>query len=177
MKKVYFIKNIQKAAEIPDCENPKKRGNITFVISKAVTAVTLFLLVVGLANFVGTFFADDLGRESDENAAETAIGGRAPNGILTEIPRVVEKGIFEALVERIPKGTLVLGIEVRTILAAYYYPLRKSGNVEFYAFDTSASEVEIARVLGYWNAYIGWSDTEYVNMLVDYNLLVNKFLK
>ena len=178
VKKAYIIKTTN---SILDYEKPIKHKNIKFIISKSIIAITLFLLAIVLVNFIGTFHEDKLSGINDENTGTATIKEDKPsNGILTEIPKVVEKSVFEYLLIRIPKNTLSSGItgkSVRKTVAGYYYQLKKYENVEFYVFDTSSSEVEITKILGYWNEYIGWSDMEYLQMLIDYNLLNNKYVK
>jgi hypothetical protein len=94
----------------------------------------------------------------------------AEKGILTDIPRIVEKSVFQNALKVIPDGKAKTKVQC-------YYKIMDLNNGEFYVFDRHATDREIEEILAYWNEYIGWSDRYYNEMLFAYNLFNSDYLK
>ena len=183
-------------------ENSAKQRSAKMLILKAIPAVAVFLLVIGLVNFnpiIPAINWGDGGEPSSEQVPGTS-GGEpieyhvktvddilGMSGVLTDIPRLVEREIFERLLARMPQD------RSRNMMLAYYslknihdptltdreraelldrFPFINEVGA-FYIFDTGthASEREIVKMLGIWNEYIGWSDEGYLAMREHYNLI------
>jgi hypothetical protein len=195
MNKKYFTDSLSDevlAGIIDDTLKFKKNAkdkNIKTHILKIVPIVAALLLVIGLANL--TPFINLRGDNSGFYPGARAILAQNYEQVsqneLTVIPRLIEKSVFESLIERIPNGAGTISGRVLAKMQAYYtykdishpdlteisraelavmFPFAERG--AFYIFDPHASWREIWEILGYWNEYIGWSDEEYLAMLDDY---------
>ena len=138
----------------------------------------MFLFAVGVVIFIGIFNADDFLESSEESSTATIIEDRRLKGMLTEVPKAVAKPVFEKLLKNIPDDIFPLDMSKEFVVEKFaaYYSIRDLEN-GFYIFDQRATEREITEILGYWNDYIGWSDADYLKMLLDYNMLDSKFVK
>ena len=149
------------------------------IIFNIILAVAMFFLAVGLVNFIGVFNADDFLESNEQIIATTRFAeNKKSKGTLTEIPKVVAKPVFERLLKNIPDDIFPPDVSKEWIVEKFsaYYSIRDLEN-GFYVFDRIATEREITEILGYWNEYIGWSDEDYLKMLLDYNMLDSKFVK
>jgi len=196
MIKEYFTDNIsvETMAKLIDetltLEKNNKSSRKKINIFKIIPAVAAILLVIGLVNLLPMLNFNG----GDDNiwfpsALIAASYEEVSNTKLTYIPRIVEKSVFESLLERIPKQD-ARGHPTERILQklyAYYsykdisqpdlsnrtkaelrlrFPFIERGAV--YIFDPNASDREILEILSYWNEYIGWSDEDYFEMLDNY---------
>jgi len=108
MNREYFTDNIsvETMAKLIDetltLERNNKNKKIKPNILKAVSAIAAILLVIGLANFIPLINFSGGADEIIPGAFFVRDG--APSGIiLTDIPRIIEKSVFDNLLERIPE--------------------------------------------------------------------------
>ena len=175
MSKEYFTEHINEETLVRITDKMlrfEKRQNDTGIrrsLLKLIPAVAAIALVIGLMNFTGIIDIGDLsGVHSATTTHETDEGTEMAEKILTEIPRIVEKSVFEDLLKSIPEDAS--GARAATRMAAYYR-LKEFDNGSFYVFDPNANERETAEIFGYWNDYIGWGDSDYTAMLTDHKML------
>ena len=180
MSKGYFIDNIsdETLAKLIDetlkHERNKKteRGKFKMnnAIFKIIPAVAVVILVIVLVNNLN-IFSNII--DTGENETNPGVPGVAiveediiSTVVLTEIPVLVEKSIFEDFLANISNTRVIEKMNA-------YYRIVDLDGVAFYVFAPDASDREIKEVLGFWNEYVDWSDKSYNKMLKDYNLLDN----
>ena len=183
MSKGYFIDNIsdETLAKLIDetlkHERNKKteRGKFKMnnAIFKIIPAVAVVILAIVLVNNLNIFskMIDTEGNETNPGVAIVEQDVALSNTELTEIPRIVEKSLFEHFMINIPKNTA--GTRVVAKMNAYY-ELKDIDGVEFYVFDQDASDREIKEMLSLWNEYVDWSDSGYHQMLIAYKMVDNE---
>ncbi|MCL2519307.1 MAG: hypothetical protein FWF15_12160 [Oscillospiraceae bacterium] len=144
-----------------------KTRNMKANLFKIIPAIAAVALVIGVVNIIGAINTGDLFSVKNPGAA-TIKEDIVSNGVLTDIPIIIEKSVFENLIDSILKDDSSERAVKR--LKAYYMP-KDFGTGLFYVFDANANEREIIEILGYWNDYIGWDDADYHEMLLEYQML------
>jgi alpha-tubulin suppressor-like RCC1 family protein len=195
MKREFFTENISNETmikltdELLRYEKTAKQRDRRGLLLKAIPAVAIFFLVIGLANISVILPALTGGGTGDGLTPATGVvtvsTGERVDGELTIIPRVVEKYVFEDLVKLIPEGrslaTFNAYYNIRDITDPALtdddrvqlfsaFPMLEQNRIVFYLLDPNASDREIERLLDIWNSYIGWSDEDYSAMLEEHNL-------
>jgi len=173
MSKIYFTERIKDEALVKitdkmlNFEKGQKDVKAKFNIIKIIPAVAAIVLIIGLVNIIGIIDLENLFSGPNSAVATTIEEDAISNEILTNLPIIIEKSVFDNLLAAIPEDNPGAR-NIRKMSA--YYNLMDIDNGTFYVFDPKASEKEIAEILGYWNDYIGWSDADYIQMLKDYQI-------
>lgn len=193
MNKEYFTDNlsVETIAEFTDkMLKFEKKAKSTNIIKKElfkiVPAVAVIAFVVGAVNILPVFL-NNTAMLPENEVAEAAAGdniitpGMLPAPAidkLTDIPRIVEKSVFESFVANMPesrgKDKMNAYYSLRDVSHPTVSSLPFLEKNAFYIFDPRSTEREITELLAYWNQYIGWTDTEYHKMLADYGLGENE---
>ena len=174
MKKEYLIdktKNENLVKRIDTHLNDKKRENnkgVKFeILKKIIPATVTFLLVIGLVSCIGDIDIDKLLSldkvESNNVVVEDDMG-------LVDIPRVIEKSVFENLLANIPKEILSSGTSssfIKKKLTAFYL-LKEFYSGEYYILSSDVNGREVREILSYWNKYIDSTDMGYLKILINY---------
>ena len=168
-KKDIFIDPIKILVNKPI--NYKKNMKKMQVNQQIISTIVIIILFFGLMSFINFANRNTFNTHGiDSNIAIVEDYIEISRGVLTRLPRVIEKSVFEKLMKNMPGGTFV----DRKMRA--YYGLLGLGRGDFYIFTKSASAREVTEILDYWNEYIKWDDISYIHMLRIYGINENDFI-
>ena len=198
MKKDVFMDNLsdETLAEMIDkalrYERKRKSGRRKIEMIKIISIAVVCVLAIGLINLTGIVNITDLinfdGFNFDnfslnrEKAVSEVVGTVVVTeqddifrrGGMTEVPKVVEKNLFEDLLANIPDH--LQSSRVVSKMNAYYR-LKDLDGIEFYVLDQEASERELNEILDYWNKYIGWNEHAYQTMIEFFGMAEHELLR
>ena len=176
------IEPMKLKVEIQTSLEKDKKKNLHNILKKILPVIAAIVIIIGLANFIGLYDfnklkPDDINSDVISPVVETPIDREQRQirtvGLLTSVPRVVEKTVFERFMQNISENA---PDKIINKFGAYYGIIILERG-EFYIFSPDAANREAVEILGYWNEYTGWNDVEYQFMLMMYQLNENDFIK